>query len=69
MPIPGAHYRVITTPKGHKIRLAFVGKRVVQTTPMPMSRINRDVSARSRGGFARLRPSQVTEKIMPTAGG
>lgn len=30
MPIPGARYRVTTTKKGKKVRLAFKGKTVVE---------------------------------------
>ena len=62
MPIPGAKYRVITTPKGHKIRLAFVGTKVVETTPMPVRGHN--PSSPSHLGFARLRPSRISGKAM-----
>ena len=33
MPIPGARYRWKTYPSGKKVRLAFVGKKVVEVKP------------------------------------
>jgi hypothetical protein len=57
MPIPGARYRVHTTSKGKKVRLAFRGNRVVEAKNLKTGATHTPAEFAADRAKSRTRPS------------